>query len=158
MASEKNRPFYSSDFQSYCSNAKKLVDTELQALLPAIAELKLRKQIEYALQTSGKRLRPTLVLLSGESVGGNRMQLRKLALAFELLHLATLVHDDILDEDVVCRNALSVYAKWSVKDADFGGRRFSFAFAVSVQRVQAGNPKRDDRHMHAAFRRRIQRR
>ena len=117
MASEKNRAFYSSDFQSYCSNAKKLVDSELQSLLPAVAELKLRKQIEYALQTNGKRLRPTLVLLSGESVGGNRMQLRKLALAFELLHLATLVHDDILDEDLFGRNALSVYAKWSVKDA-----------------------------------------
>ncbi len=117
MGSEKNRFFYSSDFQCYCSNTKKLVDTELQSLLPAVAELKLRKQIEYALQTTGKRLRPTLVILSGESVGGNRMQLRKLALAFELLHLGTLVHDDILDEDVVRRNALSVYAKWSVKDA-----------------------------------------
>jgi len=117
MASEKTRPLYSSDFQSYCGNAKKLVDSELQALLPVVAELKLRKQIEYALQTSGKRLRPTLVLLCGESVGGNRERLRKLALAFELLHLATLVHDDVLDEDLFRRNALSVYAKWSIKDA-----------------------------------------
>jgi geranylgeranyl pyrophosphate synthase len=117
MASEKTRPLYSSDFQSYCSNVKKLVDSELQAFLPAIAKLKLRKQIEYALQTSGKRLRPTLVLLSGESLGGSREQLRKLALAFELLHLATLVHDDILDEDLFRRNALSVFARWNVKDA-----------------------------------------
>ncbi|HKM60798.1 MAG TPA: polyprenyl synthetase family protein [Candidatus Bathyarchaeia archaeon] len=117
MSSEKNRASYSSDFQSYCSNAKKLVDFELQTLLPAIAKFKLRKQIEYALLTKGKRLRPTLVLLSGESAGGNRTQLRRLALAFELLHLATLVHDDVLDEDTFRRNALSVYAKWSVKDA-----------------------------------------
>jgi geranylgeranyl pyrophosphate synthase len=117
MASEKTRTLYSGDFQSYCTNAKKLVDSELQAFLPAITKLKLRKQIEYALQTSGKRLRPTLVLLSGESVGGSREHLRKLALAFELLHLATLIHDDVLDEDLFRRNALSVFARWNVKDA-----------------------------------------
>jgi geranylgeranyl pyrophosphate synthase len=117
MATEKNYSFYSRDFQSYCSNAKKVMDSELQSLLPTIAEFKLRKQIEYALQTSGKRLRPTLVILSGESAGGNRTQLRRLALAFELLHLASLVHDDVLDEDVFRRNALSVYTKWNVKDA-----------------------------------------
>jgi geranylgeranyl pyrophosphate synthase len=93
------------------------MDSEIQSLLPVIAELKLRKQIEYALHTNGKRLRPTLVLLSGESVGANREQLRKLALSIELLHLATLVHDDILDEDLFRRNSISVYAKWSVKDA-----------------------------------------
>jgi octaprenyl-diphosphate synthase len=43
--------------------------------------------------------------------------LARLALAVELLHSATLVHDDILDGDVFRRNALSVYAKWSVKEA-----------------------------------------
>ena len=117
MSTEKNHSPYTIDFQSYCSNVKKVVDSELQSLLPAIAELKLRKQIEYALQTRGKRLRPTLVMLSGESAGGNKAQLSKLALAFELLHLATLIHDDVLDEDLLRRNSLSVYAKWNVKDA-----------------------------------------
>ena len=118
MASEKTRPALLCDFQSYCGNAKKLVDSELQnAAASSYRVKKLRKQIEYALQTSGKRLRPTLVLLCGESVGGNRERLRKLALAFELLHLATLVHDDVLDEDLFRRNSLSVYAKWSIKDA-----------------------------------------
>jgi geranylgeranyl pyrophosphate synthase len=79
--------------------------------------MKLQKQIKYALQTKGKQLRATLVLLSGESVGGNREEMRKLALAIELLHLASLVHDDILDEDLFRRNALSVHAKWSIKEA-----------------------------------------
>jgi geranylgeranyl pyrophosphate synthase len=117
MSSEKHRSYYSSDFQTYHNNAKKLIDSEVQAFLPAVAELKLRKQIEYALQTNGKRLRPTLVILCGESIGGSREQLRKLALAVELLHLATLVHDDVLDEDLFRRNTLSVYAKWNIKDA-----------------------------------------
>jgi len=117
MAFEKTRALYSGDFQSYLNGVRSLMDSELQSLLPFVAELNLRKQIEYVLHTSGKRLRPTLVLLSGESVGANREQLRKLAIAIELLHLATLVHDDILDEDLFRRNSLSVYAKWGVKDA-----------------------------------------
>jgi geranylgeranyl pyrophosphate synthase len=117
MASEKTRTLYSGDLTSYSNSVKSLMNSEIQSLLPDIAELKLRNQIEYALHTKGKRLRPTLVLLSGESVGANREQLRKLALSIELLHLATLVHDDILDEDLFRRNSISVYAKWSVKDA-----------------------------------------
>ncbi|HMK95821.1 MAG TPA: polyprenyl synthetase family protein [Candidatus Limnocylindrales bacterium] len=117
MACKKTRTLYSGDFQSYCDGVKSLVDSELQTLLPVVAELNLRKQIEYALYTEGKRLRPTLVLLSGESVGAKKEQLRKLALAIELLHLATLVHDDILDEDTFRRNSVSVYAKWGVKEA-----------------------------------------
>ncbi len=117
MATEKAEAVWDSDFQSYYYDVKSSINSELQSLLPDIAELKLQRQIKYALQTKGKRLRATLVLLSGESVGGNREELRKLALAIELLHLATLVHDDILDEDLFRRNALAVHAKWSVKEA-----------------------------------------
>ena len=117
MALGKTRKLGSNNLLSYSDIAKKLIDSELEALLQTIAGLKLQRQIEYALQTRGKRLRPTLVLLSGESLGAKREDLRKLALSFELLHLATLVHDDILDEDLFRRNTLSVYAKWSVKDA-----------------------------------------
>jgi len=117
MASEKTQTLYSGDLTSYCNSVKSLMDSELQSLLPVIAELKLRNQIIYALHTKGKRLRSTLVLLSGESVGADREGLRKLALSIELLHLATLVHDDILDEDLFRRNSISVYAKWGVKDA-----------------------------------------
>lgn len=62
-------------------------------------------------------MRPTLVMLSGQSVGASREHLKKLALAIELLHDATLVHDDILDNDDVRRNAVTVHSKWGVRDA-----------------------------------------
>jgi heptaprenyl diphosphate synthase len=117
MTSAKTPTAYSSDFQVYCEEVRCLVDSKLQSLLPELAELRLRKQIEYALNTKGKRLRSVLVLLSGESVGARRDQLQTLALAVELLHLATLVHDDILDEDMFRRNYLSVYGRWGVKEA-----------------------------------------
>ncbi|MGD0645820.1 MAG: polyprenyl synthetase family protein [Candidatus Bathyarchaeia archaeon] len=117
MTTEKTEAAYDPNFQSYYQGIKDAINSELKSLLPTIDELKLQRQIKYALQTNGKRLRATLVLLSGESAGGNREHLRKLALAIELLHLATLVHDDILDEDLFRRNTLSVYAKWNVKEA-----------------------------------------
>lgn len=117
MATEKAEAVWDSNFQFYYYGIIDSMNSELQSLLRDIAELRLQKQIEYALQTEGKRLRATLVLLSGESVGGTGEDLRKLALAIELMHLATLVHDDILDEDLFRRNAPSVYAKWSVKEA-----------------------------------------
>ena len=105
MHSGKSRISDRTDFQAYYGNVKKLIDLELQSLSPIIADLTLQKQVQYALETKGKRLRATLVLLSGESVGGDIQRLKKLALAVELLHLASLVHDDILDEDLFRRNA-----------------------------------------------------
>jgi geranylgeranyl pyrophosphate synthase len=103
--------------QSYFDEARAVLDLQIEGLKPVISKLRLHKQIEYALQTQGKRLRSTLLLLSGQSVGAERQRLQKLALGIELLHLATLVHDDILDQDLFRRNALSVPAKWSVKEA-----------------------------------------
>ncbi len=101
----------------YVEATKAVLDSQLKSLNPTIRTLRLRKQIEYALQSRGKLLRATMLLLSGESVGGNRKRLEKLALAIEMLHAASLVHDDILDREIFRRNALSVQARWSVKEA-----------------------------------------
>ncbi|HTY75650.1 MAG TPA: polyprenyl synthetase family protein, partial [Candidatus Nanoarchaeia archaeon] len=117
MAAKEILNFDESILQFYLDATKNFLDIELQNLTPTIRELRLHRQIEYALQTSGKHLRSAIVLLSGESVGGSRGQLQKLALAVELLHSASLVHDDILDREVFRRNSLSVQAKWSVKEA-----------------------------------------
>ena len=103
--------------QSYIDSVKNILDTQVQTLMPLISGLRIQKQIKYALQTRGKNLRGALVLLSGESVGGASEKLQKLAIAMELLHSASLVHDDILDREVFRRNALSVQARFSVKEA-----------------------------------------
>src|ERR1700719_3194970 len=60
---------------------------------PQIAEL-----AQYALTAQGKQLRPMLVSLSGESVGTLREGHQTVAVIIEMIHLATLVHDDIIDE------------------------------------------------------------
>lgn len=104
-------------YQTYLERTRREMDTEISSLIRKVANLRLNEKIVYVLQTRGKLLRPTLVLLSGQSVGANKEPLKKLALAIELLHEATLVHDDILDNDGLRRDAIAVHAKWSVKDA-----------------------------------------
>jgi octaprenyl-diphosphate synthase len=60
----------------------------------------------------GKRIRPALVLFSGRCLGEISSEHIELAVAMELIHTATLVHDDILDEASLRRNSPTVNIKW----------------------------------------------
>jgi len=108
-------------FQLYVLETKKLVDADLSKVISALPTLKLRPQIEYAVLSKGKRLRPLLVVLSAEGVGSDRKKVMPLALAFEFLHTATLVHDDIIDGDELRRGIATLHKKWSVNDAILAG-------------------------------------
>ena len=121
-------------YQAYLKETRMDIATETSKLISRLNGLKLRKKIIYALQTRGKLLRPTMVLLSGQSVGGKRELLKKLALSVELLHNATLVHDDILDYDHFRRDALSVHSKWGVRSAILVGDALaSLSLNLSVE-------------------------
>ncbi|MFD0373314.1 polyprenyl synthetase family protein [Streptomyces sp. NPDC127114] len=76
---------------------------------------------EYALVPAGKLLRPLLVLESARCVGGTPEELTELALAIEYLHVATLIHDDIIDEDDMRRGRPSVQAEFGVAPAIVAG-------------------------------------
>jgi heptaprenyl diphosphate synthase len=60
----------------------------------------------------GKRLRPALVLLSGRAAGAPAEALCEVASAVEIIHMATLVHDDMVDGAAVRRGVPTVHAKW----------------------------------------------
>ncbi len=104
-----------SRLESYLSEARKTIEEGLRKLLKEMGNLALHPQTSYALTSGGKRLRPLLVLLSGEAVGGEREKLLPIALAVELVHTATLIHDDIIDGDFERRGKPSLYAKWKDK-------------------------------------------
>ena len=93
-------------YQMYLDEIRKEMDSEISNLIRKVANLRLNDKIVYVLKSRVKLLRPTLVLLSGESVGADKGLLKKLALAIELLHEATLVHDDILDDYSFRRNVV----------------------------------------------------
>jgi len=108
-------------FKLYITKTKSQIESELAKLVSRLSKRSLHPQIEYAVLSEGKRLRPLLVILSAESVGGNRRQVMSLALAFELMHTATLVHDDVIDQDETRRGKPALHKKWSMNDAILTG-------------------------------------
>ncbi|MCB1207622.1 MAG: polyprenyl synthetase family protein, partial [Verrucomicrobiae bacterium] len=68
--------------------------------------------VAYILNTSGKRIRPALTFLAGGATGEVTDDHHKLAVILELIHVATLVHDDIIDGAEIRRQAPTANAKW----------------------------------------------
>ena len=66
----------------------------------------------YALTNQGKQIRPALVALSGAAIGEVNEDLLRVAVIIEMVHLATLVHDDIMDEADVRRCRPTLAANW----------------------------------------------
>ena len=68
--------------------------------------------VAYVCNTSGKRIRPTLAILTGGATGGVTEDHTKLGVIMELIHMATLVHDDIIDGADTRRMVPTANAKW----------------------------------------------
>ena len=68
--------------------------------------------VSYAIGSQGKRLRPLVALLSGGALGQITAEHVDLAVIVELIHIATLVHDDIVDEAELRRSQPTVNARW----------------------------------------------
>ncbi|MFO8143825.1 MAG: polyprenyl synthetase family protein [Dehalococcoidales bacterium] len=68
--------------------------------------------LEHSLGNTGKRVRPALVFLSGSFTSCDRTCLLPMALAVEVLHTATLVHDDAIDKSATRRGKATIYQLW----------------------------------------------
>ena len=77
----------------------------------------LDKVVQYLLRQKGKQLRPILVLLTARACGGITESTHRAAALVELLHTATLVHDDVVDEADQRRGKFSINALWKNKVA-----------------------------------------
>ena len=73
----------------------------------------LRAALEHLLSAGGKRIRPTLGLLVGNMLGAPEEKLITLGASVELLHTATLVHDDLIDGALLRRGMPTLNARWS---------------------------------------------
>lgn len=91
------------DINEYLSASKKLVDERLNKLLPPESEIPpvIHKAMRHSVFAGGKRVRPILVLASGESLAGDRDVLLSLGAGIEMMHTYSLIHDDLpaLDND-----------------------------------------------------------
>lgn len=102
---------------------------EMRSEYPYVDEL-----VRYGVMLGGKRLRPALVLLAAKAAGSVRPAHRTLAAVVEMIHTATLVHDDVLDEARTRRHLATVNARWddeaSILLGDF---LFSHAFYLTAE-------------------------
>jgi octaprenyl-diphosphate synthase len=98
-------------------------------------EPEIRPMVEYCVDTSGKRIRPALVFLSG-GVGGAvaSRDLLRAAAVVELVHLASLVHDDIMDEADLRRNRPTAMREYGPEAAVLlGDALFAHALHLAAQ-------------------------
>lgn len=87
--------------------------------------INLYQPIEYTLQMGGKRLRPVMVLLAADLFGGRVEDALPAALAIEIFHNFTLLHDDIMDKADLRRNKPSVHKKYNENIAILSGDAMS---------------------------------
>ena len=99
----------------------------------------LNKASAHLLAAGGKRLRPAVVMLAADAVKkGSSGDIIQAALALELTHTFTLIHDDIMDEDNLRRGVQTVHTKWDMPTGILAGdvlyaRAFEFICLAKAQ-------------------------
>jgi farnesyl diphosphate synthase len=95
--------------------------------------------MRYGVLDGGKRLRPLLVLASGLAVGGEREAALRAAVAVELIHAYSLIHDDMpcMDNDVLRRGKATVHVRYGEAQAMLAGDAMQ-ALAFEVLTPEAG--------------------
>ncbi len=123
----------------YAERLREEIDNAVSNSVSYISGMEIFPLINYAIGHDGKRLRPMMSIVIAEALGKRREDVMNLALAFEMLHTATLVHDDIIDGDELRRRAPSVNKRWGrdaailVGDALISlGIRFSSSYGQEV--------------------------
>jgi octaprenyl-diphosphate synthase len=110
-------------FLNYCGNLVIMIEKweEYRVVNKALNKLvertnaipKVKKALGYLIKAGGKRTRPIIVLLSGKLCGGNYDDVLNIALTVELIHTASLVHDDIIDRGMRRRNVEALHIKYN---------------------------------------------
>ncbi|WP_103069830.1 polyprenyl synthetase family protein [Aquimarina sediminis] len=103
-----------SDYQGYFLEylSQKTIDKEPKNLY---------EPINYILNLGGKRLRPILVLMTSEIFDGSYKEAMDAALAIEIFHNFSLIHDDIMDDAPLRRGKETVHEKWDINTGILSG-------------------------------------
>ncbi len=102
--------FYQNEFNQY-------LNKRVQVKAPE----NLYQPIAYILNSGGKRLRPVLTLMTAELYGTPYTKALDAALAIEIAHNFTLVHDDIMDKAPIRRGKATIHTKWNLNTAILSG-------------------------------------
>ena len=110
---------------------RRLFDAHLAGCFDEIEPKALAEATRWYPEAGGKRLRPIIAMLACEAAGGQPEDAIPVALAVELVHSFSLVHDDIMDRDDLRRGRPTVHRKWDEATAILAGDvLFALAFEV----------------------------
>ncbi len=104
-------------FEKKYQKYKSLIDRKIHSCVRKNEPVSLYEPMKYVLSASGKRIRPLLIVLSCEAVGGTMNEAMNAAVAIEVLHNFTLVHDDIMDNAESRRGRATVHVRWDSNTA-----------------------------------------
>lgn len=108
--------------QLYAAMKKDLQTIESTLAQSVASELPLlNESAQHLLKAGGKRLRPIFVLLAGKFGDYSLERLKYVAASLELIHMASLVHDDVIDDAETRRGQPTVKAKWDNRIAMYTG-------------------------------------
>lgn len=118
-----------------------LVTAAIEQLLPVVHPHGLYEASRHLVDSGGKRLRPSMLLLAAEAVGGEAAALAPAAVSIELIHNFTLIHDDIMDNADVRRGRPAVHKLWGEAGAILAGDTL-YSKAFQVLGMTSANPER----------------
>ena len=118
-----------------------LVTDAIEQLLPVVHPSGLYEASRHLVDSGGKRLRPSMLLLAAEAVGGEAAALAPAAVSIELIHNFTLIHDDIMDNADVRRGRPAVHKLWGESGAILAGDTL-YSKAFQVLGLTPADPKR----------------
>ena len=126
---------------AYLAGARTLVDARLQSLVPAaaVAPQAVHAAMRWSLFAGGKRLRPALVLATGEAFAARPASLTGTACAFELIHTYSLIHDDLpaMDDDDLRRGRPTCHVKFGEATAILAGDAMqALAFQIIAEDME----------------------
>ncbi|MEO5732687.1 MAG: polyprenyl synthetase family protein [Rubrivivax sp.] len=127
------------DFASWAATERLAVEAALECWVPADAPAGLGLAMRYGVLDGGKRLRPLLVLAACQAVSGDRTAALRAAVAVELVHAYSLVHDDMpcMDDDVMRRGKPTVHVEFGQAQAMLAGDAMQ-ALAFEVLTPETG--------------------
>jgi geranylgeranyl diphosphate synthase type I len=110
-----------SELSRYLETVGKQVDSLIDRyFVDSVGEL--NKASAHLLSAGGKRLRPAVVMLAADAANpGSSSDILPAALALELIHTFTLIHDDIMDGDTLRRGVQTVHTKWDMPTGILAG-------------------------------------
>ncbi|WP_419881212.1 heptaprenyl diphosphate synthase component II [Peribacillus sp. B-H-3] len=114
---------------SFLNTDLQLIEKELEAAIQAESPV-LTEASLHLLQSGGKRIRPVFVLLAAQFGNYDIHVVKHVAVSLELIHTASLVHDDVVDDSDLRRGTATIKSKWDNRVAMYTG---DYIFARSLE-------------------------